>query len=438
MKKIVFFLLILLAALLAGCNMRTVEDMYHVPQRSEEYENLQMAIDGVLSGLEYSAPISGVNRQSVQMVDLDGDGSEEYLLFAKGGTEQPMQIFIFTKEGEEYRLLDTIRGNGSAFDQVEYVRMDRRGGYELIVGRQLSDQVSRNLSVYTLVDGNMVELLTTDYAKFVCCDLADNGMMRLLVLRSGESDSGRGVAEVYSLVNNALVRSREADMSQPASNIRRIMVSRLQDGTPAVYVASSVDGSSLLTDIFAFVQEELTNVTFANASGTHVQTLRNYFVYADDIDNDGILELPNLITMKHPELPIPYENQYLIRWYAMTPSGEEVDKRFTYHNYAGGWYLELRGDYASRVAVIQRGNSYEFYIWDELFQTSEKVITIHALTGQKREEQAVVNNRFVLYRTESTVYAAELTVSAGGFGMSKDGLIASFHPIVADWNTGET
>ena len=77
-------LALLMAMLLGGCAMRTVEDMYRVPRRSEDYNNLQSAIDSAMTGLEYAAPVSGENQQTVQMADLDGDGMQEYLLFARG------------------------------------------------------------------------------------------------------------------------------------------------------------------------------------------------------------------------------------------------------------------------------------------------------------------------------------------------------------------
>ena len=73
-----------------------------------------------------------------------------------------------------------------------------------------------------------------------------------------------------------------------------------------------------------------------------------------------------------------------------------------------------------------------------IFQSeAEKLLTIHVLTGAKREEQGTINNRFVIHRTESVVYAAELEVASGAYGMSREGLINNFHMIVQDWNTGE-
>ncbi len=433
-------LLIALGAvlLLAGCNVSTVEDLYCLPKRSEAYKNLQSVMDQAMTGHEFSAPVSGEHQQTVQLADLDGDGMDEYLLFARGGAENPLQIFIFSGDGEAYRLIDTIQSTGSSFQQVEYVNMDNRGGVEVVVGRQLSDQVIGSISVYTMVGGQMEEIMKTSYSKFICADMDKNGNQELLVLRPGEGKPDQGVAELYAMESGTIQRLAQANMSKSADKIRRIMTGKLNDGLPAVYVASDAGSNAIITDVYALTDGQFTNVSFSNESGTSVQTLRNYYVYADDIDNDGILELPHLIAMRMPEGDGAFQNQHLIRWYAMNSDGSEADRLYTYHNFAGGWYVELSAAIASRIAAVQRGNSYEFYLWDEAFTASQKLMTIHVLTGSKREEQAVLNNRFVLYRTEAVVYSAELEVASGSYGMSREGLINSFHLIVRDWNTGET
>ena len=114
--------LILTALLLAGCTPLTVAEMYAIPKRSEEYAHLQSAIDMAMAGLSFSAPVSGENQQIVQMADLDGDGVDEYLVFAKGNTEKPLQILIFTQtEDGKCQISTVIESNGTAFERVEYV-----------------------------------------------------------------------------------------------------------------------------------------------------------------------------------------------------------------------------------------------------------------------------------------------------------------------------
>jgi len=185
------------------------------------------------------------------------------------------------------------------------------------------------------------------------------------VLRPGQADTENGVAELYSVENSTVERSQEVSMSEPASAIKRIMVGTLDDGVNAVYVASDVDGSAIITDIYAIVDDRFTNVSLSTEAGTSVQTLRNYYVYADDIDEDGVLELPNLITMKLPEDAASMENQYLICWYSMNSKGQKMDELYTYHNYVGGWYLTLHQELAPRMVVSQQGNSFIFSVASE-------------------------------------------------------------------------
>ena len=98
LKRIWALGLILAALSLSGCAMRTVEDLYALPKRSEEYDKLQSAIDIAMAGLDYAAPLSGTNRQTLQTADLDGDGREEYLVFAKGKSDRPLQLLIFQQD----------------------------------------------------------------------------------------------------------------------------------------------------------------------------------------------------------------------------------------------------------------------------------------------------------------------------------------------------
>ena len=438
LRKWKVLLLLGAALLLSGCTMSTVEKLYSLPKRSEAYSNLQSAIDKAMGGMEYAAPDSGENQQTVQQADLDGDGQEEYLLFARGSGEKPLQILIFNRTEDHYDLTATIASPGFSFEQVEYVNMDDRPGLEIVVGCRVSEQVLRNLTVYNFADGQLQQLMTANYTKFLTCDLDKDGSSELLLLQPGETDADNGVAVHYRYEKGELERSREVNLSEPVANVKRIMVSSLQSGEQAVYVAGAVNENAIITDVFAMKNERFTNISFSNESETSVQTLRNYYIYADDIDNDGVLELPSLITMVPLSQQKLSQQQYLIRWYAMDLDGIETDKCYTYHNFADGWYLELNPVLAGLVTVVQEGNGYAFYLWDEDFENINELLRIYALTGPDREDEAIADNRFVLYRGDGVVYAAKLEEAAYALAFSQEEIISRFHLIHHDWKTGET
>ena len=438
-KRILFLVLISLTALLfAGCAMRTVEEMYALPKRSEEFNEMQSAIDTAMYGMTYASPQSGENQQTVQMADLDGDGTDEILVFAKGATEKPLQVLIFTQDEKgRVRTMETIGCNGLTFEQVEYVDFDDQPGCELVVGIQIGDQVQRSVTVYTFQNGDAKLMLMNGYSKFVTCDLDQNGRSELMVLRPGEQETERGMAVLYHYNNGQIERSVEMALSESPENIRRIMHGRLQNDVPAVFVASAENQEAVVTDVLTIKDKHLINLAASGDVNTSVQMLRNYFVYAEDIDEDGVVELPSIIAMKPLSFWDHEEEKYFLRWYSFDDNGWEYDKLFTFHNYVGGWYLQLDSSWASRITVEQNNGVYDFYLWDESYQAATPLFTLYVFTGSNRDEEAVKENRFALYRAEGVAYSASLAAAAADYDITEDYLIDSFRLILQDWQTGE-
>lgn len=437
-KRILLSLALLFTLLLSGCAMRTVEEMYALPKRSVEYRELQAAIDTAMYGMTFSSPQTGENQQTVQMADLNGDGMDEYLVFAKGATEKPLQVLIFQQDATgKCRTLDTIGFNGQAFEQVEYVDFDDQPGLELVVGFQVSDQVLRSVAVYTFHNGTAELLLLNSYTKILPCNL-NGGRSELMVLRPGEEETQRGMAVLYSYRDGQIVRSVETELSEHTSRIRRIMTGKLQDGTPAVFVTSSSGENVIVTDIFVVRDGHFTNIAYSTEADTSIRTLMNYYVYAEDIDADGVLELPGLITMKPITSWREDEQKFLLRWYAMDAEGWEMDKMYTFHNYLGGWYIRLDDGWASRLTVEQEQGCFRFYVWDESYQVATPLFSLYVFTGVDRDESAAQDGRFPLYRAEGVAYAAQLDLAAPEYGISEDSLQESFHLIRQDWRTGDS
>ncbi len=437
-KRITRLICLLMAALsISGCSMRTVDEMYVLPKRSKDYSNLQAAIDQAMEGLEFCAPLSGDNQQTVQIADVDGDHQQEYLVFAKGSSELPLRILLFDRQEESFLHVDTIESNGTAFDQVEYIQMDDKPGVELVIGRQLNNQLVRSVSVYTFARGEAEQMVTANYRKFVTLDINDDGYCELFLLRPGQTETDNGVAELYSMKNGIMERSNEANMSCPVDRLKRILVGKLSDNKTAVYVASTVEDTSLITDVYTNSGTKLTNVCLSKDSETSVQTLRNYYIYADDIDDDSVVELPRLVQMIPLDSANAPERSDLILWYALNSDGAVTEKQYTYYDSTGGWYVKIDNELAPRITVQRQSSEFAFYLWKEDYSAAQKLMTIYTLTGQNREEQSVESGRFILLKTDTVTYAASLDAAAANYHITQQSLIQDFYLIHRDWNTGE-
>ena len=431
---------LLLGMLFTGCSVRSAEELYALPRQSDVYYDLQYAIEQVMEpSSSYSGPLSGSNQQAVQLADLDGDGEDEAIVFIKTNGTKPLKAYVFDRTGETYDNIGVIEGDGSSFDAVEYAQLDGEPGLEIVVGRQLSDQIVQSLSAYTCRDGCLVELMSANYSEFTVTDLDDDDHKDIFVLRM-DSEARNGVAELYRCRDGVMAREQEAGLSAGARQIKRILSGYVAQGVPAVFVASSFEADTIITDIFAFSGNRFQNLTLMGENGLNAQTVRNYHVFATDIDDDGIIELPMPVAL--PSAQAGEETYWAIDWYSLTSDGGRNIKLSTYHNYAASWYLVLPQTWRDGLSVTRGNpvagvNGHIFSKWNGYDQTPETIMTIYAFTGDDRVEMARSDGRFLVAEKGDTVYAASLGTCDWAKALTEEDVISMFHFIYLNWNSGE-
>lgn len=430
MKKFGIFLLLCAAVLLSGCLLDPAESLYAIPARSEDFYNLQTAIENAMpAGAVYCAPIAGENQQPVQMADLDGDQQDEAIVYWKSDGDLPLTVSVFDKREDQFVQIAKADGAGNAFDHVQYVEIDGNPGNEIVVGRQISDQVTQTLYVYSLENDTLTEMMNANYSQFITTDLDADGLHDVVLLHS--VDTANGVVECYRRIGGQLIRDREARMSTRVSAVRRMIAGRMWEDIPAVFVASEYGEGMIVTDIFGIRDNTFTNLSLSDDTDTAVSTIRDYYVYSCDIDEDGLIELPHLIDL----MPIAGDetsgNQTVIRWYNLQPDGREKEKWLTYHNYSEGWYLKLPdrlldGLSVKCTTVFETNRGYTFVYRDKV------LFTLTAVSGE--DAVSTVADWTVLAAKGDTVYAI----------LSEDNALTDaetqelFHFIQVDWKTGET
>ena len=429
---------LLMLLCLSGCYLKTGEELYSLPQPPEDYLDLQNALSAVLDeGAEYAAPVSGANRQSVQLVDLNADGEKEAVAFFRGTGDRPLRLCIFQKADNAYQLCATIDGAGRAIDSVEYINIDGQPGLEIILGWQVSDSVAQYLGVYALDGWRVTELMSSSYSEYCTVDLDSDGQSELFLLK-GDAEGRTGVAQLYRYDGSQMEKEPDVAMSVSVDNLRRLITGYMEPGVMAVFAASSYEQSGIVTDVFVLQDDLFYNASVSpDGSGLSAQTVRNYYIYADDIDSDGIIELPMPIQLPSRE----GEGFWAINWYNLTLEREQVPKRLSYHNYSAGWYLELPESWLDELTVYRtEGNAgwiYTFARWNGEEEEPTPLMHISPISGSGAR---LSNGWFVLGTVSDVTYAALIPpeMEEWSEGLSKEDLIDRFHVIRYDWNTGET
>ena len=432
-------LIVLIAALilpLSGC-LQSAEDLYALPRQPDEYYTLQNQIEAILnSGAEYSAPVSGDRRQAVQLADLDSDGEKEAIVFFRTREEKPLKIYIYKKTEAGYEQYAVIEGDGSAFASVDYRQIDTTLGLELVVGRQVSDQVPQTLSVYALNDGQVSELLSVSCIRHTLADLDGNGLEDLLAFRTDE-DAGVGLTEYFSWTGTALEQLGSADMTASLTHdsIRRIIGGMMQEDVPAVFVASAYEESTIVTDVFTLSGGEFINVSALGENSDDVSRGRYRGIYAVDVDGDGLIEMPRTVQLP-PLGDEETSSYYKIQWYSLRSDGSRQEKLTTFHNYTEGWFVELAPDWESSLAVDYVRDSHQLPCY-RFFRVGggkpQERFVIYAFTGADAAELAQADGRFFLGEKGDVVYAGQIYDRT----ISQSQLEQAFHFISTDWKSGE-
>ena len=421
----IIILILALSALLTGCNMPTVDQLYCLPKRYSADSNLQEVIDEAMDDLQYCAPISGNNQQTVQSADLDGDGKDEYLLFAKDNSEKPLKILIFSEIALGYVLMDTIEGYGFAFEFVEYANVDDRPGLDIIVGRQVGEQVVRSISVYRFTSGFSRQLMSATYSRAITTDFDGNGLADLFLIHPGQTEDSPASAVLYCYRDDEIRRSTELSLSTPSADLKRVTLGKLLDGTQAVFVSAALDENNLVTDILTAADHRVVPLQM----NLMTPTLNNYYLYPQDIDADGYLELPTLRKLKTTEAR---EIQYCIDWYSLDKAGEHQLKLSTYHDFDAGWYFRLDPLWKD-LAVIEDEDRYTFGLIGDKRDEFTALFTIWVLTGPDREALAETEGRVLLHIGETEVYAMSFAEQMEEAERTR--LLNDFRLIRTDWNT---
>lgn len=429
---------LLLAAVCSGCSIGSADELYALPRQSDVYYDLQQAMDAVMgTSPTYAGPLTGSNQQAVQLADLDGDAQDEAIVFIKTAGEKPLKAYIFDRSGDSYKNTAVMEGDGSEFDAVEYVQLDGEPGLEILLGRRLSDQIVQSLSAYSYGDGRLAELMSVNYSEFKVVDLDVDECKDVLVLRQ-ETDERAGVAELYCYKNGSMERTQQASLSIGAKQIKRILSGYVAQGVPAVFVASGYEEDTIVTDIFAYVGQSFRNIAANSEVGISTQTIRSYDVYAADIDEDGVIEMPMLVAL--PNATAAEETHWITDWYNLLPEGGKKMKLTTFHNYSGSWYLVLPNEWHDQLSVSREKEfgGYTFSKWNGYGHTPEEIFTIYSFTGNDRLQLSEADGRFMLAEKGETAYAASFGSCQWAQNLTKEELSAMFHFIYQDWNSGET
>ena len=452
-----------LLLLLTGCFSQSVDELYAPPKAPDDYLKLDEKINEMLNaGGEYAAPLTGELTQKVQLQDLDGDGVQEAIAFFRvSSDERQLKICIYHQQDENYELAAMIESAGTAINVVDYQDLDGVPGKEIIVGWQQSDKLY-SLAAYSIHNDQVLEMMRTEYTDFQVCDLDTDGVNEIAVIHTGTAENGNR-ADLYDYRDGMMELDSSAPLSRNITGLSEngVRTGQLKDGVTAVFVdslysasgsyasgtnstASTYSSDGHITDIFAWKNGKMQNITLNSNTGESDGTIRWYTaVSAEDINSDGILELPDPYALTDPGSLSIAVNFWAIRWLQYDSNGNADLVFTTYYNDRDKWYFILPENWDGKITVSRNDvaggeRAVIFSYWEGNGEAEPlPFLVIYTLSGDNRFMRANMAGRFRLLPDDTdsdTIYAARLLQCDWDCGLDEEGVKQNFALITNEWS----
>lgn len=437
MKRIAWKLMLLVVLLLclSGCMFRGGDELFDIPRTSETNQKLQDEIKSEMGSADAISPISGSNTQSIQLVDLDGDGVKEAVAFFRDGSaERPLKIAIFKQaENGEYKRYALIEGAGSDIESIEYQDIIGGGEREVLVSWQVTPTV-HTLVAYSVGENQVAELMRSAYTRYLATDLNGDGKMELSLIQIDTSNPVVNRVELYVGAEGAMELQSSAPLSQGIVSLQLWEAGYLKDKVPTMMVTCEYGENNHITDIFALTETGLKNITLDSASRTSTGTIRHYTgIGPSDINGDGITEIPITKIIPGYQNTSITENFWEINWMQYDRNGVGYRVLSTYHNNSERWYLQLPEKWENAITLSrpehntlgERAVVFSYWTGNPKI-APEPFLIIYRLTGNNRVNHAKQDNRFVLWGDTETLYVAEFVKGNWDCGLDQKALIDRF------------
>lgn len=320
MKKIIAIIIcVVICFSFAGCNINisSVDVLMRPPKLSGENSLLQQTFETTVGDSEsivMKTPISGDNRSSYLLYDLDNDSvSEALVLYADPAKDSLACISVFKFVNEKWSFVSTIKGKSEEVYSVDFADVNGDGNYEILTSWVSSSLQADSLSssglgsindkilvIYSYNGSSTILLKSETYTKLSVEDVNGDKTDELFIINIDLSNQqkntwGRivsfdseysidqdikfnltGMLDVYSIVFDSYAVNDE-------------MHSR-------VYVDGSISETGIITEIIDVSHNtfEVTLPFYESNISAQPITLRDVRVFSQDFDNDGIVEVPTI------------------------------------------------------------------------------------------------------------------------------------------------
>ncbi|MCR5304886.1 MAG: hypothetical protein K6E36_00070 [Oscillospiraceae bacterium] len=368
----------LLTVQLPACNFSaSVETLLSPPRLTAEQEQIYQALQASAgNSISLKYPKHGEHLSAFTVVDLDGDGLDEAIVFynvsLNTDAENPLRLCMLKQQNGEWKAGKDYPAAGAEIERVDVSASAGSPHTNLIISYSQVDGGGYTAEVFLCENGELVRPLKVPYSAMSLRDLDGDGKTELLTVTAAKLPNP-AQATVYSLSSYA--RDAAVQLPETMTDITRLVFGELprKDGrgtVPAIYADGASGATNAQTAVMTYTDGVL--ATVYTDSADHIpNTLRPAGCRTLDIDSDGEPEIPvqavfyGYTAGTDGPQGLPMTNWYVCR------NGLLMRECASYYAVSDGYIFLMPPRWERRVTAVQENEEIVFYEFDRSTQNED-------------------------------------------------------------------
>ncbi len=364
----------MISILLTGCvnTNISVQDMLAPPKLPVQLEDIKTVIDDVYSDeIEYINPLNGENKDSIQFVDLDGDGIDEVLLFNRvKDSNNPLRVLLLSKKDGKWISNDRIKGVGFGISKVLYEDMDFDGTKEIFIGWQGGSN-NKGLSIYQYEKGKLVNVFEGLYTEFCVGDLTGDGKQELMLVNLDQSE-GIAIATMYDC---QFFYIDEVEMEGFIKGYYDVKIGLASEDKNGFFIDALYGDGTSFTDLIIY-DDGLKNVFYDYKWKRIDKTYKPIAISSNDIDKDGLIEIARLRKAFGYHNVDDNKSQWITTWYNWDNNSGLLFNSESYKNNFLGFELLFPNKWKQNITVDILGDESNIVVFSYVDAYSKECMPI--------------------------------------------------------------
>lgn len=358
---------------LGGCEMVSfnVSELMSPPKATGEKAAIQELIEEEAgSGYTLKYPQNGNFRSSVTTMDFDSDNTEEAIVFyVPSGETQTVHMLIMDYVDGEWISLGNHQSKSSTVDRLMFSDLDGDGKKEIIVGWSTTyNALVNDLSVYLVSDNTSTEITSENkYTDFLCGSFTGTEKEELLLLSLYTTEKNASATLIgLNDTKNSLYTLGETPIDSDVTSFKKLQTGNIYENQFGAIIDGETSEGAYNSQIIYYSNyfESLERVSFTGDSIKNQKT-RNYPVLSEDIDGDGIIEIPNTFKMNIDDTQIDAVPAAHIYWCQYNNLGNLTVDEIQAASLFYGCRFTIPDNWLSYTAYVNYStNEITFYEWN--------------------------------------------------------------------------